>query len=44
MMNNARFLAHQILNQYKSKTKLNKVIEKVFTKYNPDHWPDQDVG
>ena len=37
MMNDARFLAHQILNQYKSKTKLDKVIEKVFTKYNPDY-------
>ena len=37
MMNDARFLAHLILNQYKSKTKLDKVIEKVFTKYNPDY-------
>ena len=37
MMNDARLLAHQILIQYDSKTKLDKVIEKVFTKYNPDY-------
>ena len=37
MMNDARFLAHQILNQFKSKTRLDKVIEKVFSKYNPDY-------
>ena len=30
MMNDARFLAHLTLNQYKSKTKLDKVIEKNF--------------
>ena len=28
MMNDARFLAHQILSQLNSKTKLDKVIEK----------------
>ena len=36
-MNDARFLAHQILNQFNSKKKLDSVIEKVFTKYNPDY-------
>ena len=36
-MNDARFLAHQILNQFSSKKKLDNVIEKVFTKYKPDY-------
>ena len=37
MRNDARFLSHEILNQFNSKTKLDKIVEKVFTKYNPDY-------
>ena len=37
MRNDARFLSYEILNQFNSKTKLDKIVEKVFTKYNPDY-------
>ena len=37
MRKNARFLAHEILYQFNDKTKLDSLIEKVFTKYNPDY-------
>ena len=37
MRKNARFLAHKILYQFNDKTKLDSLIEKVFTKYNPDY-------
>ena len=37
MRKNARFLAHEILDQFNNKTKLDSLIEKVFTKYNPDN-------
>ena len=36
MKNNARFLAHEVLNQFNNQTKLDNLIEKVLTKYNPD--------
>ena len=37
MKNDARFLAHEILNQFNNKTKLDILIEKVLTKYNPNY-------
>ena len=37
MKNDARFLAHEILNQFNNKTKLDSLIEKVLTKYNPNY-------
>ena len=37
MRNDARFLAHEILNQFNNKTKLDNLIEKVLTKYNPNY-------
>ena len=37
MRNDARFLAHEILNQFNNKTKLDNLFEKVLTKYNPNY-------
>ena len=37
MKNDARFLAYKILNQFNNKTKLDNLIEKVLTKYNPNY-------
>ncbi len=37
MRNGARFLAYEIINQFNNKTKLDSLIEKVYTKYNPDY-------
>ena len=37
MRNGARFLAYEILNQFNNKTKLDSLVEKVYTKYNPDY-------
>ena len=37
MRNGARFLAYEILNQFNNNTKLDSLIEKVYTKYNPDY-------
>jgi len=33
MRNGARFLAYEILNQFNNNTKLDSLIEKVFTRY-----------
>ena len=37
MRKGARFLAYEILKQFNNKTKLDSLIHKVFTKYNPDY-------
>ena len=37
MRKGARFLAYEILKQFNNKTKLDSLIDKVFTKYNPDY-------